>query len=365
MSSWLSKPKPLELPKNTSFETLCSYLPASIVSYLSDADVLKHKPKPPFKHTWETVVLFADISGFTMLSENLASRGPSGAETLAKYLKSYFEQLVRIIASQGGDVFKFAGDALLVLWPKSDEDLVMKSRRAVQCAQEIQERLHGFPLDEGDGGGKKNNTLSIKVGIGIGVVSVMHVGGVLSRMEYIATGPPLIMAFNAESRAQPGDVVLSPAVWNLVKEYFKFSNDPFDPKEGGFAFLDLSKSKKMLTNVSVVVYTTHTNRRSRSYDLETLFKSVQNYIPSAVLPFLNDMEKWASELRKITCMFVNLGFSPEVMATEEEGHQEKIHEVMVAVNESIYNFEGSLNKFLMDDKGFTLIAVFGLRPLSH
>eukprot|EP01083_Nonionella_stella_P074296 201477_1 len=173
------------------------------------------------------------------------------------------------------------------------------------------------------------------------------------------------MAFNAESRAQPGDVVLSPAVWNLVKEYFKFSNDPFDPKEGGFAFLDLSKSKKMLTNVSVVVYTTHTNRRSRSYDLETLFKSVQNYIPSAVLPFLNDMEKWASELRKITCMFVNLGFSPEVMATEEEGHQEKIHEVMVAVNESIYNFEGSLNKFLMDDKGFTLIAVFGLRPLSH
>ena len=32
---------------------------------------------------------------------------------------------------------------------------------------------------------------------------------------------------------------------------------------------------------------------------------------------------------------------------------------------AVYQFEGSVNKFLMDDKGSTLIAVFGLPPLSH
>jgi hypothetical protein len=32
---------------------------------------------------------------------------------------------------------------------------------------------------------------------------------------------------------------------------------------------------------------------------------------------------------------------------------------------AIYQYEGSINKFLMDDKGSTLLAVFGLPPLSH
>ena len=56
-------------------------------------------------------------------------------------LNSYFEQLQRVIASQGGDVFKFAGDALLVLWPSSDEDLPTVTPRAAQSALEIQKKM--------------------------------------------------------------------------------------------------------------------------------------------------------------------------------------------------------------------------------
>lgn len=40
----------------------------------------------------------------------MASKGAGGDEYLARHLNSYFEQLVRIMSSQGGDVFKFAGD---------------------------------------------------------------------------------------------------------------------------------------------------------------------------------------------------------------------------------------------------------------
>ena len=32
---------------------------------------------------------------------------------------------------------------------------------------------------------------------------------------------------------------------------------------------------------------------------------------------------------------------------------------------AVYQYEGSINKFLMDDKGSTLIACFGLAPVSH
>ena len=48
----------------------------------------------------------------------------------------------RIISKSGGDVFKFAGDAMIVLWPPADEGDVFgleeNARRAVQCAAEIQ-----------------------------------------------------------------------------------------------------------------------------------------------------------------------------------------------------------------------------------
>ena len=37
----------------------------------------------------------------------------------------------------------------------------------------------------------------------------------------------------------------------------------------------------------------------------------------------------------------------------------------MAVQESVYEYEGSINKFLMDDKGSTLLAVYGLPPVGH
>jgi class 3 adenylate cyclase len=61
--------------------------------------------------------MFADIKGFTMLSESLAKKGNEGAEILATALNNYMELLVDKIGSSGGDIFKFAGDAMIVLWP--------------------------------------------------------------------------------------------------------------------------------------------------------------------------------------------------------------------------------------------------------
>ena len=42
-----------------------------------------------------------------------------------------------------------------------------------------------------------------------------------------------------------------------------------------------------------------------------------------------------------------------------------VHEVLVTTQKCIYRYEGSINKFLLDDKGSTLIACFGLPPLAH
>ena len=50
---------------------------------------------------------------------------------------------MKIISSGGGDVLKFAGDAMIVLWPKEDhESIELRLRRALQCAIYIQQKLH-------------------------------------------------------------------------------------------------------------------------------------------------------------------------------------------------------------------------------
>ena len=75
----------------------------------------------PEEYAFETVAMFIDVSGFTKMSELLDEEGPWGAEKLAFYLNRYLEQVARIVGNEGGDIFKFAGDAMLIIWPPKDD----------------------------------------------------------------------------------------------------------------------------------------------------------------------------------------------------------------------------------------------------
>ncbi|MES1914146.1 MAG: hypothetical protein MHM6MM_006266 [Cercozoa sp. M6MM] len=78
------------------------------------------RPRPLQQCEWESftsAVAFVDISGFTKLSEALAKEfGSNGAEKLNDFISGYFEKLIAVIHLHGGDIIKFAGDAMLVVW---------------------------------------------------------------------------------------------------------------------------------------------------------------------------------------------------------------------------------------------------------
>ena len=98
---------------------------------------------------------------------------------------------------------------------------------------------------------------------------------------------------------------------------------------------------------------------------------IKQYITGAVLPNLNpdapDDEKWGNELRKVCIMFVNLGIKEQQLlaAARYDEAMSDVHTVLCEVQKSVYQYEGAINKFLMDDKGSTLIACFGLPPGAH
>src|SRR5690606_40877338 len=95
---------------------------------------------------WRVVdgtLLFADISGFTALTERLSRRGRIGAEEIVETLNRVFGPMLRIAAARGGELLKFGGDALLFLFQGSDHveeacDAAVEMRTALRQAAATQ-----------------------------------------------------------------------------------------------------------------------------------------------------------------------------------------------------------------------------------
>ena len=79
------------------------------------------------------------------------------------------------------------------------------------------------------------------------------------------------------------------------------------------------------------------------------------------------LETWAEEIRQVTVLFVNIGLeeADSLAAARYDDAVRRIQDIFTSIQKCIYQYEGSLNKFLKDDKGFTLIAIFGLAPIQH
>ena len=197
--------------------SIMGFIPALVVKYLLEK---KSKRNLPEKQSFKSVVLFADISGFTNLSETLSRKGNEGSELLAFVLNRYMELLVKIISRSGGDIFKFAGDAMIVLWPPPaagpnfEEDLTKLCRQAAQSALDIKNKLNDAILFE-------KTKLSVKMGLGVGDLTIMHVGGTFERAEYLVAGNPLTQAFESEHHATcGGQIIVSRQMWDVIHKYF-------------------------------------------------------------------------------------------------------------------------------------------------
>jgi len=80
----------------------------------------------------ETVCLFADISGFTNVSEACAKKGSRGNEELAFVINRYMEGMVKNLGKYGGDIIKFVGDAMIVMWPPETKQVGPPSRETIE-----------------------------------------------------------------------------------------------------------------------------------------------------------------------------------------------------------------------------------------
>jgi class 3 adenylate cyclase len=320
-------------------DELASYVPALVVNQLASDSAATMTPSA---RSFPAAVLFADISGFTALTEYLAQRNPSEAEDLTRWLNKYFETLVNIVTSHGGDVFKFAGDGLLALWYADDEELPTLAFRALQCGLAVQVAMAPGAWSIFGAVREPPVPLKVRVGIGAGTVTVMHLGGVRGRWELLVSGAPLAQTGAAESQAQPGDVVMTPQAWELVQGRCVGTPLP----AGGVrldALLDLLPMRPLAP-----------------LDLSpSLEASLHAYIPQAIRSRISaGQTAWLAEQRRVTVLFINL---PDL---SDGAPLEQAQAVIRTLQTALYSFRGSISRLGTDAKGPTVVAAMGLPPVS-
>ena len=149
----------------------------------------------------EGTLVFADISGFTMLSEKLAKLGQIGAEEMASAITTCFSDLLTVAYDEGGGLIKFGGDALLILFDGADHAV-----RAARAAFGMRKRLQTVGKLVTPGG---RVNLRMSVGVHSGAFDFFLVGN--SHRELIVTGPGSTRVVEMEGTATAGEIVLSPA----------------------------------------------------------------------------------------------------------------------------------------------------------
>lgn len=314
------------------------FLPELII----DKIAMGNHDSSPSLEGFGCAVMFADISGFTPLAESFAAEGAIGAEKLTATLNDYFSDLVGIIQHHGGDVLKFAGDAVLAIWQdgSADSDLAFASWRAAQCGLAIQEALKDYSAG--------TVKLSLRVAIGAGQVNIIRIGGVFSRWEFLIAGKPLSQVGAVSDDIEPGLVGLSAEVWKLLNADYTQS---------------LPVGEAVDEQIWQLFEIAHLEQRRNRPPLNLLDEHapmLRGYLPAAVTHRLDaNLDAYIGELRRLTIIFVNL---PDI---NYQTPLETAQAVMTALQESCYKFEGSINKLSVDDKGVSLLAALGLPPLAH
>lgn len=133
----------------------------------------------------EITVLFADLAGFTTLSERLGDR-------VVPIVGSFLELASQAIEEEGGTIDKFIGDAIMAFWgaPAADDDQALHACRA---ALKIADRMRSLPaVDEHAG------QLRVRLGIATGPAIVGNVGSV-RRLNYTALGDTVNLASRLEA----------------------------------------------------------------------------------------------------------------------------------------------------------------------
>jgi class 3 adenylate cyclase/tetratricopeptide (TPR) repeat protein len=177
------------------------YVPSLVADWLRDQPDTRHR-------ALDGTLVFADISGFTRMTELFATAGKVGAEQVAGLIDTLFEHLVSAAYDYGAGVIKYGGDAVLVLF--QGEGHVRRGCRAAVEMQAVMRREGRLQTGRGP------VRLRMSVGVHSGRLEFLLVGSLYR--ELVVTGTAVSTITRMEAIAQPGQIVVSPATADALAD---------------------------------------------------------------------------------------------------------------------------------------------------
>ncbi len=180
---------------------LSAYLPRILGDWLTTSPERDHRAV-------DGTLVFADISGFTRLTERLSRLGRIGAEEMSDALNATFTQLLGEAEADGADLVKWGGDAVLLLFEGPRH-----AARAARAAYRMRGRLRTVGRLTTSAGAAR---LRMSVGVHSGTFHFFLVGDPELHRELIVCGPDVSTVAETEAQANAGQIALSPATCALL-----------------------------------------------------------------------------------------------------------------------------------------------------
>ncbi len=242
------------------------FVPEMLVDYINKRNRNDLEPASFFVHG---VCLLVDISGFTKLSGDYCEQGKSGIDSLQLATNGFMGRLVEIIYSFGGDIIKFAGDAIVCVFsadfvsnigakvlrrsicgfesfkinlddignssfdPDSGFNLVKTGSvsadvilRVMHCARVLRE--------------VQTDKLTVHVAMSCGEMCFGILGGFENRWECLISGPCIHQLSDCLDDAPSKEAVISPECFSIIQNSFSrvsMENLPI-PTEESFGIPD-------------------------------------------------------------------------------------------------------------------------------
>ncbi len=293
----------------------------------------------------EGAALFADLSGFTALTEALARAQGSrrGAEAVTRQINQVYGELIRIVEDWCGSVVGFAGDAITCWFDEADGPACA---RAAACALAMQGAMRAaatVPVRRG-----VSVTLALKVAVACGPTRRWAVGdGQAQRFDVLA-GATLMRAAALEQLSHPGEVLLEAAAAAQLGDAARLGERRRGPDGLEAVLLDQFDIK----------------------DMPGPWPTPADAPPEALRPWLlpavfardqAGLGAFLTELRPAVPLFARFA---GIDYDRDPDARARLDTLVRAAQQTLARYDGTLLQITIGDKGSSLYGLFGA-PVAH
>lgn len=273
-----------------------------------------------FKGRMKNAVMFADISGFTALTETLADRGKEGAEILSGIINEVFSPCIEFVYRRRGFITHFAGDSFMAVFEIDCMDALLS---AVDINNEFK-RQHVKNTRFGD------FKISVKIGISQGNID-WGITGSGNERTYYFRGKAVEGCAKAEKQCGVGDIMIDKHIYLNAKDSIsikRYSDDYY----------------KLLA----------VNYKRDYYDLPA--DDIDDNLLKLFVPAVIIDSRPVDELRDIVSIFLSL--------REIDREFESLDYFSSNLKKLVKKWGGYFSRISFGDKGCTGLINFGI-PLSY